>query len=340
MKSPITGKEMKVMTKKETITFRKEEFEILLHYYCCEDSGENFTDEELDNLNLNQAYNQYRERHKIPFPDDIRGIRDKYNLSAAKMAEVLGFGTNVYRQYEAGEVPSISNARLIGLAKDPEEFRKLAVVSNAFKEKEDTAFFKRVDKLINDKKSFLDSALPSYLMHGLENEGAGIYTGYKTPNLAKLIEMIIFFTENVHPWKTKMNKLLFYADFLHFSKTCYSISGAEYIAMNLGPVPQNFNSVFEFASINGDIEINYQEFANGGIGEFFSPNKSRVFKPELFEVSEIEVLNKIAALFRDAKTQEMIQISHEEPAWYENISTAKKIKYDYAFRLKHAGLKG
>ena len=113
LKSPVTGREMKVMVKKDWIDFRKERFNILFHYYEDEGSDEVFTDEELDTLNLNQAYNQYREKYRIPFPDAIRSIREKYGLSAAKMSEVLGFGTNIYRQYEAGEVPSISNARLI-----------------------------------------------------------------------------------------------------------------------------------------------------------------------------------------------------------------------------------
>jgi len=41
------------------------------------------------------------------------------------MAEILGLGINVYRKYEAGEVPSVSNGRLIQMVKDPKEFRKL-----------------------------------------------------------------------------------------------------------------------------------------------------------------------------------------------------------------------
>jgi len=335
MKSPITGKEMKVMVKKDTIDFRKEPFEILHHYYLDEDTGEIFTDETFDTLNLNQAYNQYRERYKIPFPDAIRDIREKYGLSAAKMADVLGFGTNVYRQYEAGEVPSISNARLIELVKDPSEFKKLTLLSGVFNEKEHPDFFENLDRLIKEKWSFADTALPHYLMHGIGTDGPGIYTGYKTPSLQKLIEMIIFFTENVRPWKTKMNKLLFYADFLHYKKTCFSISGAEYVAINLGPVPQNFNSIFEYAAIKDKIYITYQEFSNGGVGEFFSPNKNRPFNAELFEVSELAILKIIADTFKDTKTQEMIDLSHEEPAWLENISEMKKIKYDYAFTLKH-----
>lgn len=64
MKSPITGKEM--VMKRETITtdFRNEKFEVVYHYYLCEDSGEKFEDEDLMQLNLNQVYDQYRNRHK------------------------------------------------------------------------------------------------------------------------------------------------------------------------------------------------------------------------------------------------------------------------------------
>ena len=47
--------------------------------------------------NIFQVYNQYRVKHGIPFPDEISGIREHYGLSAAKMAQILGFGINQYR---------------------------------------------------------------------------------------------------------------------------------------------------------------------------------------------------------------------------------------------------
>ena len=53
MKSPITGKEMVLIKEKSTLSFRKEEFEVVYHYYKCEDSGESFTTTQLDELNLN-----------------------------------------------------------------------------------------------------------------------------------------------------------------------------------------------------------------------------------------------------------------------------------------------
>ena len=108
MKSPITGNEMTLMKEKRSMDFRKESFEVVFHFHKCEESGENFTSDELDEVNLNQVYNQYRDKFNILFPDEIIRIREKYKLSASKISEILGFGTNSYRQYESGEMPRFS----------------------------------------------------------------------------------------------------------------------------------------------------------------------------------------------------------------------------------------
>jgi len=118
MKSPITSKEMLLTKEKRSIVFRKELFDVVYHYYKCEDSGEQFTTGALDDVNMNQVYNQYRDLFNIPFPDEIIRIRKKYNLPAVKMSAILGFGANSYRQYESGEMPSVSNARLIQMIDD------------------------------------------------------------------------------------------------------------------------------------------------------------------------------------------------------------------------------
>jgi len=132
------------------LPFRKEEFEVVYHNYKCEDSGESFTTNEIDELNLNQVYNQYRVKYNLPFPIEIKQIREKYGLSASKMAEVLGFGVNSYRNYESGEVPSLSNARLIQLANDPKEFKKLVNYSNAFEGKALERISQKIDAIVQE----------------------------------------------------------------------------------------------------------------------------------------------------------------------------------------------
>jgi hypothetical protein len=146
--------------------------------------------------------------------------------------------------------------------------------------------------------------------------------------------MVVFFTETLMPWKTQMNKLLFYADFLHFKNTCYSISGARYRAIDMGPVPNNFNSIFEYIANNDDIDIFVTEFSNDRIGEQFKPRSNRKFNSELFDETEIQVLYTVAERFKGLKTPEVIELSHKEPAWLENEKEKKLISYKYAFDLR------
>ncbi|SDE88736.1 type II TA system antitoxin MqsA family protein [Chitinophaga filiformis] len=336
MKSPYTGKEMVRRLRAETIDFRKESFSILYHFYWDEESGEELTDEELENLNLNQVYNQYREKYNLPFPDQIKEIRDKYSLTQTKMAEVLGFGVNMYRQYENGEIPNISNARLIQLAEDPAEFRKLVNTSiNVLDDKALKEVNTRIDTLLIEQNDFHFNGLPQYLMSGGHTDKVTVYTGYRRPSLRRLTEMIVFFASELKPWKTQLNKLLFYADFYHYKKTAYSISGAEYYAIPMGPVPNNFNSIFEYVAQKEDVTICYHEFQEGRYGEEFLPREGRNFEARLFSKEELETLKAVKSALGRKQTKEIIDISHDELAWKENIGTKAKISYKYAFDLKY-----
>ena len=127
---------MLLVRQKQTQQYRKESFTIYQHFYHCIDSGGQFSTEDLNRVNQAQLHNQYRERCHIPFCEEIIKLRRQFGLSATRMAEVLGFGVNVYRHYENGEIPSISNARLINLCQDPQNFLQLATISGALGEKE------------------------------------------------------------------------------------------------------------------------------------------------------------------------------------------------------------
>lgn len=326
---------MKRMVREDALVFRKETFPILFNYYYCEDSKAEFTDEYLDTINTNQAYNQYRAQYNLPFPDEIRDIREQYHLSAAKMADVFGFGINVYRHYENGEVPSISNARLIQLSKDPAEFRKLIIASNALKGAALAQTLEKIDTLLSERDNFTLSYLPHYLMTGMADGKASIYTGYKTPSLKKFIQMVVYFAANMQPWKTKLNKLLFYADFFHYKHHGYSITGAEYLAIQMGPVPKHFNSIFEYACTQDLIRIAYTEFPNGGIGEQFFSNERQPFEQELFNAEELSTLDMVVKKFKNVSTGDIIKISHEETAWRDHQQKKSEISYNYAFRLVH-----
>src|SRR3990172_7872329 len=55
----------------------------------------------------------------------------------------------------------------------------------------------------------------------------------------KLLNAIIFFLKNTkYCGITKLCKLLYYLDFMHFRETGRSVTGLDYFAWDFGPVPQ------------------------------------------------------------------------------------------------------
>jgi hypothetical protein len=61
MKSPFTGGEVILIKENRTQEFRGIEFSFIHHFYRCKDSGEEFTTTAIDEVNLNQVYNQLDE---------------------------------------------------------------------------------------------------------------------------------------------------------------------------------------------------------------------------------------------------------------------------------------
>jgi len=322
---------MNLFKEEKAFSFRKEEFIIVYHFYKCADTNESFTTTELDNLNFNQLYNQYRSKHKLPFPDQIIRLRKRYGLSAAKMSEVLGFGPNSYRNYEGGEVPNMSNSRLIQLVEDAREFKKLLILSRAFEGKILEKKLLKLDLIIKDQKEQrFKNQLEQYL---IGDPVPNSFTGYRSPDFKKFTGMVLFFIKELNPWKTKLNKLLFYADFNMYSKSGFSISGTRYRAIPMGPVPENFNSFLDYLARENKFEVHTTTFPNGGIGEQFKLNHIQEINLDIFSEPELNVLEVIARKFRKTSTDRMIEISHNEKGWIDNNQERKIIDYKYSFNI-------
>ncbi len=331
MKSPITGKLMKLTIETRELEFRREIFQIQFHHYECTDSGEYFTDTALDELNLIQVHNQYRDRFNIPFPEEIGRIRKQYSVPASKMSLILGFGPNTFRLYEAGEVPSISNAKLIQLAHHPKNFREMVISCDVLDDATKTKYIHKAEQLLEEKER---NAFSRNLMdYFLGRHKADVYSGFRNPDIEKFTEMVVYFSEKLAPLKTKMNKLLFYADFTMFRQTCYSISGLRYVAIDRGPVPDKFNGIFEYLARKDAFDIEYVHFQNGYVGEKFKVRNDRPFNPTLFTEKELETLNTIARRFKDTPTNDIVALSHMEDAWKENHQERKEISFMYAFGM-------
>ena len=60
MKSPLTGKEMKLVSEPSTLNYRGKQYNVNHHFYLCELSNEQFTTTELDEKNLGELNKQVK----------------------------------------------------------------------------------------------------------------------------------------------------------------------------------------------------------------------------------------------------------------------------------------
>ncbi|MBD5311966.1 MAG: DUF4065 domain-containing protein [Bacteroides sp.] len=298
-----------------TATFRKEGYSYI-HTGIIDEDGEMWTTTEMDEANIFQVYNQYRLKHGIPFPDEITGIRKHYGLSAAKMAQILGFGINQYRMYEDGEVPSVSNARTIIAAREKDVFMSFVEASKSeMSEQEYLRIKKKVEVAIGNYKPIVQ---PSE------------YTGFRslsTDKVANVVRLIISTIGST--FVTKMNKLLFYADFIHYKNHGYGITGITYKALPFGPVPEHWGTLY--SSLPGiDMEEFVYPSGHSGIKLEATENTDNILNE-----SELSTIENACALFSNMSAGEISQTSHLEKGWIENKDTRSSISYQYAFSLNY-----
>jgi hypothetical protein len=60
MKSPLTGREMKLVSEPSTLDYKGKTYNVIHHYYLCGLSNEQFTTTELDEMNLLELNKQVK----------------------------------------------------------------------------------------------------------------------------------------------------------------------------------------------------------------------------------------------------------------------------------------
>ncbi len=318
---------------KETkeLNYRKDAFKIVAHFYKCEKCEEEFTTTEADTISLMQAHNQYREKNNIPFPEEIAAIREKYDLPASKMSEVLGLGANGYSNYENGEIPTPAYGNLISAASEPQTFMNL--LDKAKEHFSDTAFKKvkeRIAYLIHTKEESKNLCAKLNVYNQPNN-----FTGYKKPVPTKIANLVTYFIQHSKPDfndKLKLNKQLFFADFTHYKNFGASITGLSYRAIKYGPVPANYDNIYAYLENEQLISSQFLKLSNGGAREVFISEAD--FDKKLFSEEENGTLSTIIERFANMSTWDIVELSHLEKAWKELEANRQLIGYqDYAFEL-------
>jgi uncharacterized phage-associated protein len=126
--------------------------------------------------------------------------------------------------------------------------------------------------------------------------------------------MVVCFAGLPRMFRTKLNKLLFYADFLNFKHLTVSMSGTPYLAFERGPVPQHYDWMTEALEERGDIRA--LEWADGDkSGEVFQ--STRAVDASIFTDSELRILEFVGSRFAGMTPKQLVDLSHAETAYSE-----------------------
>ena len=113
----------KIITKRETYEVCGKIIEVDAQILVCADCGEEFYCEELDNATLINAYNEYRRKHKLLYPEEIKKIREQYGLSQRSFAKLLNWGDKTICRYENGSIQDKAHNSLLLFLRNPENMR-------------------------------------------------------------------------------------------------------------------------------------------------------------------------------------------------------------------------
>jgi uncharacterized phage-associated protein len=157
-----------------------------------------------------------------------------------------------------------------------------------------------------------------------------VFTGNRTFSLERMTAMIEYLArKGTDVYKTKLNKLLFYADMAGYYLTGKGMSGAVYVNLPYGPVPDRYEEIIDSGVRSNRLQMS----PVSGKGE-----KVRLVLPGQepsggLDDDDKRILDWVLQNYDTLSTAEISEKSHDEMA-YKFTKTGQPIAYRYADYLK------
>lgn len=311
--------------KKEKFIIKGEEIFVPSEYYKCLECGSDFQNTRTNVDSLDIAYREYRKRKNLMQPEEIKKLRKQYGLTQQELSTILGWGMATLSRYENGALQDSAHNNMLVLITDPRNLKDLILKNGEFLP------LPKKEKILRDIEESIEEA---YSFQNFYSEKFGRYkesimSGYRKLDLAKLFEVIKLFCHGKGVFKTKLLKLLFYADFKYFKEFSVSITGVRYAHANYGPIPDKHE--FYLATMN---ELDFLDFEekifDNYCGEELISNSEINYS--LFTESELKIVLYVKDFFKHHTANEIKEYSHKEPGYMET-ENGDLISYAYADQL-------
>ena len=312
------------ISKKQNFKVLGEEIVVEAPVMICEECGEELFNEELDSKAIVSAYEQYRKKHKLLFPNEIKQIREQYNLSQRAFSKLLNWGDKTVFRYENGAIQDKAHNSLLVFLKDPANMKQYLLENEiTLSDKQKIKLFNLVDNFEKNNNYCDENLVFSYFF----SQTPCIENGFKGFDYDKFCAMVLFFlSKHKELLKTKLMKLLNYSDMVFYKENGISISGLKYIHLPYGPAPDNFDILLTkmssdcIAHVEVLYENNYEKHQI--VADCDLPDGA-------LSKQEIDLLERVFEKFKGFGSKEISNYSHKEKG-YSSTSQGDTISYDYA----------
>ena len=181
---------------------------------------------------------KYRGQKGIITTSRIMSLRKQLRLNQRDFARLLGLGEITIARYEAGYIPTRSNASRI------EQISDLSNLVNFYKENK--------DDLTEKGQKRVEAYISSYTK--VDNGGRV----FDAERFNDLVGYIAFLAQEAALPLTlvKCAKILFYSDFMAYKLFNKAITGSSYIRLNFGEAPQDYIYGLELSS---NVELTFKD---------------------------------------------------------------------------------
>lgn len=307
--------EVEVINTSELYAVRGEEIPVMVQYFQCSVCKQTFDDPLSDDDPIDEVYRMYRRRHFMLQPEEIRQLREKYELTQEDLCLLLGIGVASLSRYENGALQTQAHDNLLQTLKDVHSFIKLLDRKiRSWDDRDVTLQKEKLRRLVSRLRNSSVLNQLSDIQKGINDKqfrGQDQFIPDKFYNLM----LYIFGKEEGRVYKTKLNKVLFYCDFVNYLNCGHSISGCVYARAPWGFVPEGFSRMYSLLNWN-EIFAEQEQDANG---HTILTTREKV-NTQVFEPGEIIIIDHVLSFFQHMSSKDISDYSHEEVAYKQTKS--------------------
>lgn len=288
----------------------------------CPECGERISDSTVESENLKSAYAAYSRNHEIPLPEEIKDLRNRYELSLREFSRFLGFGEQTVARYERGALPDEAHAYALRQATNTDGAKSLLRANrNKLSDGSVQKVLRFIERNQPEDTAYEIIGIPLSVLEHL-NDAPCNANGYRVFDFRRAAALAQILASKCHQlYKTKMQKALYFCDALSCEMLGRSLTGLQYAHADHGPIVDGKDELM-WRLIGTDV-LRSNEC---GIGEVLTPGEADL--GNVFDDSELEVVDRVIAFVNTfPSANDLSKFSHDLYAW-QSTENGKPLEYN------------